>query len=423
VLREIERRRGFSNRILAAKLDAQGLDARDRAFATTLVYGVLRHRARIDHHIDAVARRPAKLRGEPREIARIAAYELLELERPLGIAADEAVRLTRSIDRSGALAGLMTAILAGVSRDEPVRDRELEAGPAAQVLARRWSIPPWLAARWSAQLGPEPALARARALAEPPPVDVRVDLGRIGRDEVARQLAERAPGARIESPDEDPQCLRLHGAARVWTDPLHEAGLFSLQGRASQQPAIRLAPRPGERVLDACAGVGGKTVQLCELMGRRGTVVAVDIDPRKLENLGPARVRCDLERPELTVTTRAGDLGDPALALGDFDAVLLDAPCTGLGNLARHPELRWTVREPDVAACAARQRRLLAATLARVGPGGRLAYAVCSLEPEEGPELVRAGGGPAGFRLASERAWTPEGDQTEGFYVALLQRA
>ena len=202
---------------------------------------------------------------------------------------------------------------------------------------------------------------------------------------------------------------------------LHGEGLFSVQGLGSQQAALALAPCPGEHVLDACCGLGTKTLHLAELMQRRGTLVAADASADRLAAHDDLVLRGALAVPELALTRVRGDLTAdcPGVDERQYDAVLLDAPCTGLGNLGRHPELRWTSRYEDITASAARQRELLARCLARVRPGGRLVYAVCSLEPEEGPQLVRT----FDATLEFEQMWTPEGEDTDGFYLARLRPA
>ena len=202
-----------------------------------------------------------------------------------------------------------------------------------------------------------------------------------------------------------------------------------MQGLAAQQPARWLAPRPGERVLDACAGLGVKSLQLAELMRRRGTVIAADLDPRHHDDHEDLAVRGRLP-PELEHRYVVGDLTGTVPELDapehgpTFDAVLLDAPCTGIGNLARHPEIRWLRRHEDIATNAELQRALLRRCLARVRPGGRLVYAVCSPEPEEGPAVVQAvlGEPGHGFTLTASQEFTPEHDATEGFWIARLER-
>lgn len=426
VLRQIEQRRGFSNRILAEHLAGHpDLERRERGLVTNLVYGVLRHQARLDALIDAAADRPDRLRGRVREIARVAALELRELGHPPHAAISQALQLATDIDRTGAVARTLHAILAAIDRDGEALDARLAAGKPLDVLALRWSIPRWLAGRWIKQLGPDLALARARALAEPPAVDLRVDLSRTTADVVAAALRDGDAKVAIELLPDQPQALRVRGGGDLARHPLHARGLFSVQALGAQQAARALDPRPGERVLDACAGMGTKSLQLAEVMRRRGDLVAADLSDLRLAEHAELRRRGDLDRPDLKFTSVRADMAaaesQPGVDDAPFAAILLDAPCTGLGNLARHPELRQTVQFGDIATCAALQRRLLDRSRARLTADGRLVYAVCSLEPEEGPALVRAACDAGAFTLAREDAWTPEVHRTDGFYLAVLR--
>lgn len=423
VLRDIERRRGFSNRILDEHLARHpGLDPRDRGLVTTLVYGVLRHRARLDLHVDAVADSPKKIKGELRELLRMAAYELRELDRAAGIVGQQATKMARRLDKRRGLDGLVTAIVRGIDEHGAALDEESASEKPLDVLANRYSIPRWLAGRWIKTLGPQIAVARAQAVAEPPSVDLRVDLHRTDRDTVAARLGERPSPPELELPHDHPQCIRTRGGADLFRDPMHAEGLFSIQGLGSQQAAKLLAPAAGERVLDACAGMGGKTLHLAELMERAGTIVAVDTDPRRLAQLEKLRARGDLDRSGFELSIIEADVTDPNLDLdAPFDAILVDAPCTGLGNLARHPELRWTTQFEDIATCAERQRTILRGALGRVAPQGRLVYAVCSLEPEEGPAVVAKIASESKLDVVTEQSWSPEEHLSDGFYLALLQ--
>jgi 16S rRNA (cytosine967-C5)-methyltransferase len=423
VLRQLDQRDGFSNRVLAEHLLAWSADLarRDRGLVTTLVYGVLRHRARLDAHIDAVATRPDRLSAQLRELLRVAVFELRELGRPAHVAISQAQTLRDELDPRGALRGLVQAVLAGVDRDGAALDERLASGKPLDALALRWSLPRWYAGRIIKELGPERALARAKALAQPPPVDLRVDLTRTTADAVAEAIRAADPRAQVESIAGQPQALRVRSGGELANHPLHGEGLFSVQSLGSQQAGLALAPCPGEHVLDACCGMGTKTLHLAELMQRRGTLVAADASADRLAVHDDLVLRGALAVPGLALTRVRGDLTAdcPGVDERQYDAVLLDAPCTGLGNLGRHPELRWTSRYEDITASAARQRELLARCLARVRPGGRLVYAVCSLEPEEGPQLVRT----FDAALEFEQMWTPEGEDTDGFYLARLRPA
>jgi len=397
------------------------MDPRDRGLTTTLVYGVLRHRARLDAHIDTHAKRPRGLKGETRQILRIATYEMLDLGRAPAIAISEALR---PLQKAGPLKGAAQAILGAVGREGPALEERWAAGKPLAVLANRWSIPRWLGGRWIKTLGAEAALQRASVLAEPPPVDLRIDLGRISTDDAAARLEAEHPGIEITRVPDQPQALRTRGGGDLFFGPMHGEGLISVQGLAAQQPALVLAPEPGMRVLDACAGLGVKTLQLAELMEGRGSIVAADFDPRQIEEAQAQVGRGRLADEELTLTHVEADLaGDhPELDDSPFDAVLLDVPCTGLGNLARHPEIRWNRSYEDIGSRAELQQQLLRRNLARVRSGGALVYAVCSFAPEEGPDIVETVVADGSATLEVSRTWTPEGDQTEGFYVARLRR-
>lgn len=426
VLRQLEQQQGFSNRVLAGHLLAWSADLarRDRGLVTVLVYGVLRHRARLDALIDAVADKPERIRGRLRELLRVAVFELRELARPAHVAISQAQAMREEVDPTGALRGLVQAVLAAIDRDGEALDAKFAAGKPLEALALRWSIPRWLAGRMIKQLGPERALARAVALASPPPVDLRVDLSRTTAESVAEELRAADSRVQIELVEGQPQALRVRSGGELTHSPLYHAGLFSVQGLGAQQAALALAPCPEEHVLDACCGMGTKTLHLAELMRRRGRIVAADASSERLAAHEELRHRGLLDAPELQLHTTEADLTQPELNAVDgerYDGVLLDAPCTGLGNLGRHPELRWNCRYEDIATCAELQRRLLERCLGRVRPGGRLVYAVCSLEPEEGPLLVRAVAAEHGWGLELEQAWTPELEGTDGFYLARLR--
>jgi len=225
--------------------------------------------------------------------------------------------------------------------------------------------------------------------------------------------------------------------------PGFAAGRCTVQDEASMLPAAVLEPKPGQRVLDACAAPGTKTGQLAELMGDRGEVVAVDADRRRLRGVRENARRLGL-RSIRVLCADARRLGERA-ELGTFDRVLADVPCTGLGTLARRPDLRWRKREEDVAQLAALQREILAGVADCVRPGGILVYSTCSTEPEENGEVVRwflaarqdfrplPLGDSLPLRL---RQWLgprlgdgdwelqlwPHRDHCDGFYMARLQR-
>jgi 16S rRNA (cytosine967-C5)-methyltransferase len=234
------------------------------------------------------------------------------------------------------------------------------------------SLPAWLAERWLARLGPEQAVARAQALAGPAPTVVR--------------LNPRRPEARerLAALDVELQETRVPGAWAVQrgeVSALHREGLLYIQDAGSQLVA-RLAAEGGGPLLDACAAPGGKSTLAADLLTGQ-PVFAAEASPRRLRRLA-ALVR-GWGSPNLHV------LGADALTppfRASFATVLLDAPCSGLGTLARHPDIRWRSRAEELERHARRQTRLLQQLCAFVRTGGRLVYAVCSLEPEETTQIV-----------------------------------
>jgi len=425
VLRQVEQRRGFSNRILSEHLERHPEMSRpDRGLATALVYGVLRERARLDHFIDAVAKKPSGIKGELRSILRIAVFELVVLKKPAAIVGAEASRTAKGLDRDGRLKRLITAIVANVDRRHAALEAELERADVIERLVVRWSVPRWLAARWVEHVGEATALCRAEAFSRIPALDLRVDLSRIERAAAIERLTRDHPGIEIEAPADQPATLRARGGGDVFFGPLHDDGLISVQALGSQRAVAALDPVAGERVWDACAGQGTKALQIAERMHRAGTLTATDADAERLDTLRETLARGRVPGAALSVEVQPHVLGDRSAALppgAPFDAILVDAPCTGLGNLARHPELRWTTLPEDLQACAELQARVLAEAAQALAPDGRLVYAVCSLEPEEGAALVERMAPDLALSVELTETWTPEAHDADGFFLALLR--
>ncbi len=426
ILAEIGRTRGFSNRILDRELARASLPDRDRGLTTTLVYGVLRLQARLDAVIDTFANKPRGLKGPVRIALRIAAFECLELAHPIHAVASQMGDVLQRFGK-GSMRRPCHAVVRAIDRDGASVVQKLGLGKPLDVLERYHSLPRWLAGRWRSSLGFERAQQRANAINSPCPVDLRIDVSRTDVATVAAALQADPFAADVETFADHPHALRIRRGGALTRHPMHQQGLFSVQSLSSQQAVLALAPEPGMRVLDACAGIGVKTLQLAEVMQRRGTLVATEPSPR-IKQLRQTALRGQLVDTDLELEIIAAAMDGPDVPGVDdalpFDAVLVDAPCTGLGNLGRHPELRWTSRYEDIASCVVLQQNLIRRCWRRVAPGGRLCYAVCSSEPEEGEQLV------AQFladtrdaALLRQASWTPESHHSDGFYLACLGRA
>jgi len=384
ILTRIDRGGAYAEPLLDNALTGKELtNPPDRALLTELVYGTLRKRGPLDWIIARLSRgNPDLLEATVRNILRTALYQIWFTDRiPPFAAVNEAVDIARTL--VPAASGLVNGLLRNALRKKdaiPWPERGVDPALAIAVLD---SHPLWLVRRWLAQFGEAQTEAICRANNAIAPVTLRVNtlkgtpaatIAALGRDGITAEPTRFSPEG----------LLLLSPAARLRETKAYGEGLFRLQDEASQLIGRLVAPRPGERVLDLCAGAGGKTLHMAALMNNSGTIVAVD---RRGESLN--RLREETRRlGAVIVETRTAD----AVALPDplrdsFDRVLLDAPCSGLGTLRRNPEIRWRLSPKDFRETMEVQKRLLRSAAAAVRPGGRLVYSVCTISPEEN-ELV-----------------------------------
>ena len=380
ILVRVENRGAYADVLLGNRLPE--FAEADRRLLTRLVLGTLAWRGRLDYEIERLARRPlGEIEPAVLEILRLGLFQLRFLDRiPKHAAVDTAVTLARENRASRGAHGLVNAVLRAASRSAialPPRSRD-EFG----YFAVRWSHPRWLVERMVEWFGADGAESVMAANNEAAPTAIRLNLRRGGRDEILAQL-ER-DGMEVASLGRLPETVILNGAPRFDSESFR-AGLFHVQSEASQIVARFLAPTRGATVVDCAAAPGGKTTHLAELAGERGRVVGLDRNPAGL-------------RAAASVARRLGDSNvmfvqadaSSALPLRNeaFDFVLVDAPCTGLGTLREHPELRWRLRPDDPARMGQVQSAILSNAATLVRPGGAIVYAVCSLAPEEGSAVV-----------------------------------
>jgi 16S rRNA (cytosine967-C5)-methyltransferase len=367
-------------RPLEEALDAlPPIAARDRAAAHRLAAATLRRLGTLDGVLEPFLKRAPP---EPvRHVLRLGAAGLLLLDTPAHAAVATAVALARG-RRLHAFAGLVNAVLRRVA----------EAGQAAlaDLDGPRLDTPAWLWASWGAE-------ARAIALAHQheAPLDLTLRPGALPPDG-----GEVLPTGSVRFPAGTP----------VTPLPGFEQGAFWVQDTAAALPARLLAPRPGERIGDLCAAPGGKTAQLAAAGAQ---VTALDRDPTRM-----ARLADNLRHWRLSAETIAADAAEWRPS-APFDAVLLDAPCSATGTIRRHPDVPRIKRPRDVRALAETQDRLLTAAAAMLRPGGRLIYAVCSLQPEEAAPRIAAALARGGLRhdpfLPAELPGLPEALTPEGY--------
>ena len=409
--------RGRSLRAELAAALPRLADPRDRALVEAICFAALRHRARYDAALKAWMERPLPPRERPLRALLHAGFAQLDpLQLPAHAALAATVEAARALGRPHQ-AGLVNALL---------RRGQREGLPAVDP-ASAW--PDWLLERLRADW-PADADAMVQASATPGPMWLRVNRRAGSRDGYLERL--RAAGIEAVVPGGLPDALRLAKAVPVALLPGFGEGAVSIQDGSAQLVADALAPPPGARVLDACAAPGGKAAHLLE-RDPALRLLALDIDPRRLQRIGQAFERLGLAGQ---ATLRAADaaVADSWWDGDAFDSVLLDAPCSATGVVRRQPDVLVHRRESDVAALVALQARLLDALWPTLAPGGTLLYATCSILREENarqveaflertPDAVAEPLDPRFGRIDGPgRQRLPGEDGMDGFFVARLRR-
>lgn len=385
----------------------------DRGFVMDVVYGAVKRR----RELEWVLGRCSKRMPEPplRAHILVGLYQLLHMDRVETYAAvNETVAAVKAAFPP-AQAGFANAVLRRAAREKDALMREL----ARQPLAVRDSHPDDLVYRWRRAFGDDGAAALCAWDNQPAAVMVRV---RSGGPSMAAFLARLAgEGIRAEAHPFDPArfCTLPRGVTPERIPGFREGALM-IQDPSTLVAVDLLDPQPGERILDACAAPGGKTVAIAERLAGNGTLIAMDLHDDRLRLLRETLRRTGLER----VTVVQGDLTTPGPGPGPdlFDAILLDVPCMNTGVLRRRPDARWRFSLERMKKVASLQRAILNGAAGRVRPGGRIVYSTCSLEPEEDERLVSAWlRHRAGFALVRQRKVLPHVDGVDGAYAALIE--
>ncbi len=440
ILTQVEEQQAYASLLLDAKLKQARLSQPERALATELTYGVLRWQGRLDYLLAAVTNRPWD-RVDPtlRRLLRLGAYQILFLTRiPTYAAVNETVALTQDVMRSRlkpVAKAFVNAILRRLlERHDAIRFPDPSGDPVG-ALAARWSHPSWLVARWLKRLGTEETEALLQANNETPALSVMVNSLKRRPEEVQERLTRIAesvtPGRFV------PGAFHLKDGAEALRDPAFADGWYFPMDEAAALPVLLLNPQPGDVVLDACAGGGGKTALLLGQLGGKGQVIALDPSARAHRRLREAKARLGLDR---VVPVQADARQASRLFTRSVDRILVDAPCSGLGTLRRHPERRWQQQEAGLTTLARLQLELLHGVAPVLRPGGCLVYSTCSLEPEETDAVVETflrnfpeftavdapGGLPATVvelidSKGALRTW-PHRHGLDGFYAIRLRR-
>jgi 16S rRNA (cytosine967-C5)-methyltransferase len=368
--------------------DERYLSRKDRALFTAMVYGVLRWRRRLDHVITHFSNTPIqKIEPGVLNILRLGLFQIIYLDRiPDSAAVNTSVEITKQIGASRA-AGFVNALLRKAAANySSVHFPAFEADPVTFLSAGQ-SLPGWLAQRWLKRFDKEAIMILCDTINSIPPITIRTNTLKTTREQLILSLENQVE--RIESTSVAPDGIKLINPKRPIPElSAFKNGWFQVQDEAAQLVALLLNPQPGESVLDACAGLGGKTAHIAQLMQNKGSVTAIDRDEKKLQQLDSEMQRLNIP----IVHTQGHDLNS-ALDKNQFDVfdrILLDAPCSGLGVLRRNPDIKWNSTEKSLKRHANIQKRFLETLAPMVKPDGVLVYSVCSIEPEENEAVIHS---------------------------------
>jgi 16S rRNA (cytosine967-C5)-methyltransferase len=399
-LREWRIGQQFADSILVRLLRSSELGAPDRAFVTELFYGVLRNLTLLDFWIDML--RSGQLDHATRDLLRLGLYQLFLLQTPEHAAVFETVELAAARART---------VVNGVLRNALRKKAKLLEEAKTQDLSVRTSHPRFLIDRWTQNFGPENSAAVCNWNNQPAPIYARINQLKIFVDEF---LSKHADAERLGDRENFVRLTSIPGEALA-------AGHCYIQDPSTATSCLLLDPRPGERVLDACAAPGGKTAYLAELMKNDGAILACDRDAGRIRTL-----RDNLERLGVGIAQcvqHDWESGGPPPNESGFDRILLDAPCSNTGVMRRRVDLRWRLTAKDFLRMQADQLRILRATIPLLKTNGVLVYSTCSIEPEENEEVVRLIMEEFPFlKLLEQVSLFPFRDGFDGAFAAKLMR-
>ena len=434
VLQHVFTRKHFPDDLLRRYLERFHAKPEDRHLATELVYGVLRWQNRLDDIVSRFSERPAgDIHFQTRIILRIGAYQILFLGGvPDFAAVDEAVRLERQYGERKR-ASFVNGLLRSLCRERNTLTFPDFSGDPVGYLTVTQSHPVWLVKRWITRFGLEETRKLVESHNRIPPRTLRMNT--LKTHAGAFEKACAGEGGAVE------KSRFLASSYCLLEGTLHDSGLFGrgmflFQDEGSQLAGAILSPLPGERVLDACAAPGGKTSHLAALSDNRACITAVDAHAKRFDALQKNCRRLGVEPIHCVLA----DMQSPPFQPESFDRILLDAPCSGTGTVRRNPDIKWHRTEEDILRNGRKIKTLLYKTAVLLKNGGRLIFATCSLEAEEGEEVIQEFLADHGsYRLevpgpllpdSLQDTVTPEGfvrtfphrHNMDGFFIAILTK-
>ncbi len=422
IVQVVAMRGAYADVALERALSKKRLKSKDHGLVMELAYGSIRKRYWLDCWIDFLGKLPAtKQPPSLRWLLHIGLYQIFCMDK---IPASAAVNTSVEIAKSGRISKL-APVVNGLLRSAI---RAKEAGESLPIpqdhverIAQEQSLPHWLVKKLILWRGESGADVVANAFNKSPSLDLRVNR-LLTTPEILKKLFENA-GLQSDFVDGSPDALQLStSTGDVRQLPRFKDGEWSVQDRSAQWVAPLLGARSGERILDACAAPGGKTTHLAELIGDIGEIWAVDRSLERLQRLAENVDRLGITSIRTLVADSSNLLNTKPLWEGSFKRILVDAPCSGLGTLARHPDARWRINPHYLKELLNLQRKLLDGLLPLLSPGGRIVYSTCTIFPEENCNQVKRflSYNPKLKLVFENQIWPGQDNCGDGFYAAVM---
>lgn len=355
---------------------SSSLDKRDRAFLMEIVYGVLRFRDTLDWILKHFLKSTSRLGDLTLNNLRIALYQLYFMRVPDWAVVNESVE----IEKQGGKPSLVNAVLRNIIRKKDIFTLPLKLNDPVLNISANTSHPAWMIKRWIKRFGEDETLSLALANNQIPSLAIRANTLRISREELLGRLSGK--GIKSEPATFSPDGIILKDIhSYMDLDFIH--GLFIVQDEASQLVSYLLDPKPGERILDACAAPGGKTTHIAQLIHDNGEIVAIEKDPQRIKRLYDNINKLGVSSVQVINADITG-IKDT----GTFDRILVDAPCSAIGVIRKNPDVKYRHKAKDLTGYRFQQIRLLRSASGLLKENGIMVYSVCSIEPEETEEVI-----------------------------------
>ncbi|CCQ50230.1 16S rRNA (cytosine(967)-C(5))-methyltransferase [Crocosphaera watsonii] len=386
ILLKIDRKNSYTDVALNRALNQSNLSSSDRSLCTELVYGIIRHQRTLDSLIDQLGKKKAQQQPPNlRRILHIGLYQLRYLDHiPPSAAVNTSVDLAKD-NKLQRLSGVVNGILRQYIRTtQGNHDPLILPNDTLKKLAIQYSFPDWIIETWLQKWGEETTEKMCHWFNQSPNIDIRVNPLKTNLETLQTQLT--SAGVNVTPLGRFPCALRLKGKiGTIPTLPGFSQGHWTVQDTSAQLVSYFLDPQPGETIIDACAAPGGKTTHIAELMGDQGTIFACDRTPSRLK-----KVQENAQRLELNcIETVVGDSRYLQQFINKGDRVLVDVPCSGLGTLHRHPDIRWRQTPENIRELTSLQLEILNQAAQWVKPQGTLVYSTCTLNPPENQEIIQ----------------------------------